>query len=76
MRIAGAKDGSLLAKRMRKVDSHLAVVAGAVILAHEDVEQRMQTFVEVLGKGECALILQHCVVRLSFRSALQVHRYD
>lgn len=52
MRIAAAKDGSLLATRMRKVDSHLAVVAGAVILAHEDVEKRTQTFLEMLGKGE------------------------
>ncbi|CAM9454182.1 unnamed protein product [Ectocarpus sp. 8 AP-2014] len=51
VRIAAAKDGSLLATRMRKVDSHLAVVAGAVILAHEDVEKRTQTFLEMLGKG-------------------------
>lgn len=51
-RIAAAKDGSLLATRKRKVDSHLAVVAGAVIVAHEDVEERVQTFLEMLGKGE------------------------
>lgn len=36
------------------MDSHLAVVAGAVILAHEDVEKRTETFVEMLGKGELA----------------------
>lgn len=52
VRIAAAKDGSLLATRTRKVDSHLAVVAGAVILAHEDVEKRTQAFLEMLGKGE------------------------
>lgn len=51
-RIAAAKDGSLLATRKRRVDSHLAVVAGAVILAHEDVEERLQTFLQMLGKGE------------------------
>ncbi|CAM9661677.1 unnamed protein product, partial [Laminaria digitata] len=51
VRIAAAKDGSLLATRTRKVDSHLAVVAGAVILAHEDVEKRTETFLEMLGKG-------------------------
>ncbi|CAM9757307.1 unnamed protein product, partial [Sphacelaria rigidula] len=50
-RIAAAKDGSLLATRKRRVDSHLAVVAGAVILAHEDVEERLQTFLQMLGKG-------------------------
>lgn len=52
MRIAAAKDGSLLAERTKKVDSHLAVVAGAVILAHEDVDKRSQTFLEMLGKGK------------------------
>lgn len=52
MRIAAAKDGSLLATKTRKVDSHLAVVAGAVILAHEDVEERRETFLDMLGKGE------------------------
>ena len=67
MRIAAAKDGSLLATRMRKVDSHLAVVAGAVILAHEDVEKRTQTFLEMLGKGERGLLFGrvafcHCLL--------------
>ena len=52
MRIAKAKDGSLLATRTKKVDSHLAVVTGAVVLAHEDVEKRKETFVEMVAKGE------------------------
>lgn len=62
VRIAAAKDGSLLATRTRKVDSHLAVVAGAVILAHEDVEKRTQTFLEMLGKGQrdTLLLLEVC----------------
>lgn len=52
VRIAAAKAGSLLATRMKKVDSHLAVVTGAVILAHEDVEKRTETFLEMLSKGQ------------------------
>lgn len=59
-RIAAAKDGALLAKRNRKVDSHLAVVAAAVILAHEDVEERQQTFLQMLGKGETKLLYVCC----------------
>lgn len=50
-RIAAAKDGSLLATHKRKVDKHLAVIAGAVIVAHEDVEERVKTFLDMLGKG-------------------------
>lgn len=56
MRIAAAKDGSLLATRTQKVDSHLAVVTGAVVLAHEDVHKRREAFVEMVGKGKCLFV--------------------
>lgn len=60
MRIAAAKDGSLLATRTQKVDSHLAVVTGAVVLAHEDVHKRKEAFVEMVGKGKRLPVLPVC----------------